>query len=824
MLAFGAAHPDVHVEVAGPLHTLLAKAQNITRVGIARMTRNATGEGAAVGIVDTGIDPTLADFRDPVTHKSRIAWLIDMSMKPLGLHADLEKKYGVVDDQGNVTSGAVMTGDEIDALIAKNQPIPQDPNGHGTHVASIAAGNGGGTAYIGMAPKATLVVARVTRDASGTIDNGDTLQGAAFVFDRAAALGMPLAANFSLGTDFGPHDGNTLWEKTLASFAGANQPGHAIVAAMGNSGSIVDTPIHQAVELTEARVRVPITASGDVQSGSVQIWVALRAGADVRVGLDGPDGTWVSPISDGQSQAHDSSDYNSGVIFGSKAPNTLVPDGSHGAIVVWSGKWPKGTYAVTLEGHGYADLYLEGLGDASLEGTTPAYFSDDSGATRSVREATVNLPATSPGIISVGCSIDNPSWTSMGGQKIGITEPILDDYGGLPVSDTRQAVSEGEVCYFSSAGPTLTGVPKPDILAPGAVVVGAMSQAALPGSPNSIFTTSCPPEKGTGNVDPKCMEIDPTHAVALGTSMSSPMVAGVIALLFQVDPTLTEDELRAVLQAGAHHFRGSAPYSDSVRPGRARWDRRARRARRDVAARRRPPRRRRELDDAQRGLSPRRRLDADDRDARAADRRGKARDPLRRLAAAPLRHPRRRRLGAADRAGRGAGPLHVRRERAAGPRERLHHARRDVRRRTDRCTCNHSRRARPLDRGLSLVFRGRVQRVAHRHGRPRAPALPFGAARPPSPRAVTLSDSGLRSLGRCGVGARAPSRGGSDGLPALRRRSRRGWRRGSWRERCWRRANQNDACVEPPANGVSRVRRRPWRAIQQAHVKSVRPR
>lgn len=568
LLAFGAAHPDVHVEVPGPLHTLLAHAQIITRASTARFDFGATGAGAAVGVVDTGIDPTLADFRDPTTKKSRIAWMLDLSMKPLGLHADLEKRFGITDDQGNVTNGAVLTGEDIDNLIATNQPIPEDPNGHGTHVASIAAGNGGGGPYIGMAPSAKLIVARVTRDASGSIDNGDTLQGEAFVFDRADNdLHVPVVANFSLGTDFGPHDGNTLWEKTLASFVGPNFPGHAIVAAMGNSGSIVDTPIHQAVEVTRDRVRVPITAFGDVESGSVQVWVALRAGADVKVGLDGPDGTWVSPISDGESQAHDTSEYQSGVIFGSSAPNTIVPQGSHGAIVVWTGKWHKGTYAVTIEGTGYADLYLEGLGDASLEGPTPAFFSDDSGATRSVREATVNLPATSPSIISVGCSVDNPSWTSLGGQKIGITEPLLDAYGGLPQGDTRQAVMDGEVCYFSSAGPTLTGVPKPDVLAPGAVVIGAMSQAALPGSPNSIFTTNCPPDKKTGKIDPKCMEIDATHAAALGTSMSSPMVAGVAELLLAADPTLTQDEIRALLQAGAHRFRGPAPYFDQSGPG-----------------------------------------------------------------------------------------------------------------------------------------------------------------------------------------------------------------------------------------------------------------
>jgi hypothetical protein len=44
--------------------------------------------------------------------------------------------------------------------------------------------------------------------------------------------------------------------------------------------------------------------------------------------------------------------------------------------------------------------------------------------------------------------------------------------------------------------------------------------------------------------------------------MSSPVVAGVVALLLQKDPTLTQDKVLALLQAGAHRFRGLAPFDD----------------------------------------------------------------------------------------------------------------------------------------------------------------------------------------------------------------------------------------------------------------------
>ncbi len=362
LIAFGAAHPTVHVEVAPPAHALLANAQFITRANAARSQRGADGTGVAVGIIDTGIDPTRPDFRDPITQASRIAWMLDYSMAPLGLHADLETKYGTTDANGNPL-GAVLTGADIDNLIAEANPVPVDTDGHGTHVASIAAGNGGGTAYIGIAPNASHHRrARVARFVGSTFETGDILAGTDFVFDRASAMNVPVVANLSLGSDFGSHDGNSMWEEALASYVGSQFPGRALVAAAGNSGSIAD-PVHQAIELTGTHVSVPINAS-NASSGTIQIWVALRAGADVRIGLDGPDGTWVSPVSDGNENAHDTSTYNSGVIFGSSAQNSPVPPNSQGGVVVWTGNWPSGTYAVTLEGRGYADLYLSASGAA----------------------------------------------------------------------------------------------------------------------------------------------------------------------------------------------------------------------------------------------------------------------------------------------------------------------------------------------------------------------------------------------------------------------------------------------------------------------------
>jgi subtilisin family serine protease len=566
LVAFAGAHPEAPLELYPPLHTLLDKSGQWTGAFAAHTTKGVDGTGVLVGVADTGLDVSHPDLIDRATGKSRVAWLLDLSLKPVGLYPDLEQKYGIKDAAGNVLAGAVLQGVDIDSLLAQKARAPQDEVGHGTHVTSIAAGNGGDAAtYVGVAPKATIVFARVTRDSSDSINNDDLLSGVGFIFDRADAIGKPVSVNLSLGSDFGPHDGSMSWEQVLASYVGPAHPGHALSIAAGNSGSVVETPVHQSVHVVPgSTTRVPLVTQG-AANGQVQVWVAMRYGASLNVGLDGPDGTWISPVSEGTQQGKSAAGYNAGVYNGSSAPQSPVPNGSHGAVVVWSGAWASGVYTITLEGEGTADLFVEATGDAAGSGGQNVGFA------YGVREGTINLPATHPGLIAVGCTVNRPKWVSIDHAQVGLTVPVLDQQGGLPdPSHATQSLVDGDVCWFSSAGPTLTGVPKPEIAAPGGVVVAAMSSQAAPGAPNSIFSNAdCPPlQKGGTAPDPKCLQVDPTHAVSVGTSMSAPQVAGAIALLFQRDPTLTQDKIVALLQAGAHQFRsGPTRFDDQGGPG-----------------------------------------------------------------------------------------------------------------------------------------------------------------------------------------------------------------------------------------------------------------
>jgi hypothetical protein len=556
-LSFAAAHPDLRVEVSPPLHLLLDTAAGY----IAATAANASGfegKGVLIGVADTGIDLTHANFRD-ASGGTRVQWLLDLSSPPIGKHPDLEQKYGSTDANGNVVTGAVWAKADIDALLTPGgiATLPKDEVGHGTLVAACAAGQD--PRYRGVAPQAGLLIARITDPGSDSIGNDELLRGVAFLFDLADSMNQPVVVNLSIGTDFGPHDGSLEWEQTLAGHVGPASPGHALVVAAGNSGSIVETPIHQNAHVARgATTRIPVTTLGASQSGGVQIWVAMHPGADLRVGLDAPGGTWISPVGNNGSAGKNTDAFNAAVYNGSQASNGQVPAQSHGAVIVWQGVWPEGTYYVTLSGSGTVDLYLQGTGDASSPGAV--------GFMDAVRESTINLPATHAGIISVGCTINKPSWQSVDDIPIGLEAPLLDRVGGQPAPNAmaRDPVG-GEPCWFSSAGPTVTGVPKPEIMAPGAAIIGALSQQALPPLATSVFTTDCPATP-KGPTD-RCQLIDSTHGVSAGTSFSAPLVAGAVALLFERDPTLTQDEVLAVLQGGAHPLRAAAMFDDQAGAG-----------------------------------------------------------------------------------------------------------------------------------------------------------------------------------------------------------------------------------------------------------------
>lgn len=164
----------------------------------------------------------------------------------------------------------------------------------------------------------------------------------------------------------------------------------------------------------------------------------------------------------------------------------------------------------------------------------------------------MTIPAGHPDLISVGATLNRTTWTDRLGDEITVNafgsakDPTLDS-----------------IAFFSSAGPTTDLRMKPDILAPGAFVVGAMSADADPRkSPVSIFS-----EAGTCSPAVDCAVVDATHAVTLGTSMAAPIITGALALLFEQNPALTGQRALTLLQAGARRPHGLVQYASQLGAG-----------------------------------------------------------------------------------------------------------------------------------------------------------------------------------------------------------------------------------------------------------------
>jgi len=552
---------DVRFGWSPPLRLLLDRADGWVQGSSFRNETGLTGRGALIGVIDSGVDASHPDLRTP-DGRTRIRYWLDFSRPPAGLHPELESELGC---DGSVPC-VVLTGDDIDALLANVDPSddPRDGFGHGTHVASLAAANGLSSSpprFVGVAPEAELIVVRATRP-SGAILDADVLRAARFVFERANELGVPAVVNLSLGSDFGGHDGSSGLERGLAALVGPEHPGRAIVVAAGNSAGLYAelTPelpgpfgIHTEVHVPRgASALVPIvtpgSGSGGVQ-GAVYAWIATRAGDELKIGVEDSSGTVIEPVESGGADQIESDDATITVINQSDAPPSPIPSDSPGAVVMISGSWPsERTFGLKLQGLASARIWVQGTGqlspDVSLGPLLP----------RAQKEGTVNVPASSPHVISVGATLNRSSWTDHAGEAVTFAE-----HGSLvdPPDDT--------VAFFSSAGPNALGVLKPDIVAPGANVIGAMSRDADPRDPTSVGifagVARC------DGFDAECFVVDDAHAVSSGTSMAAPIVAGAVALLLERDPGLDQDAVRALLAAGARPLEGVVLLEQQAGPG-----------------------------------------------------------------------------------------------------------------------------------------------------------------------------------------------------------------------------------------------------------------
>src|SRR4051794_31921779 len=125
-----------------------------------------------------------------------------------------------------------------------------------------------------------------------------------------------------------------------------------------------------------------------------------------------------------------------------------------------------------------------------------------------------------------------------GNDPIAITVGAVDDQGTQTPDDDAYAT-------WSSVGTTQDGVAKPDIGAPGAHIVSTLA-------PGSDFTRLCP----------DCI-VDGDYIRAGGTSMAAPVVSGVVALMLQLHPDWTPDQVKGTILSTRRQLPGGVDEVDA---------------------------------------------------------------------------------------------------------------------------------------------------------------------------------------------------------------------------------------------------------------------
>lgn len=510
------------------LNDTMRMVQRVNQVhnGSGGLPSGYTGKNVIIGYVDQGLDYNHPDFRDANGH-TRVLRYWDHTL-PNGPRTP-SYGYGQVWDSLDIATG-VSTSNELGTA-------------HGTTVAGAGSGNGlANGKNKGVAPDSKIIVVETNFALQNwTLSVADACD---YIFKVADTLGLPAVVNLSVGNYFGSHDGNDPASILIESLLDA-KPGRIVVCAAGNSGIQGKYHVHGNVDNDTSFVWLKNNPSSAIMPNSVyfDLWSDDFNNVRFGFGADKPAPSYGFRAYSGFHTAAEALAAPGGLTDVIKTPagDTLAKVEAYAEMVngtfhmeVLMSEIDSTSYIFRFatKGSGKYDMWSgawQGVNDfvsvlpsAAIEPDIVHYHMPDT------LQTIVSSWNCSEKVISVGNMRNRFSYTNNNG-------------GPYVPSDLTPP---GKLSGNSSKGPSRLGVIKPDITASGDVML----------SPAPLWLLNNPMYNAL-------IEIGGKHAANGGTSMASPVVAGIAALFLEKCKSSTYADFKQALTRNAvkDNFTGQTP-------------------------------------------------------------------------------------------------------------------------------------------------------------------------------------------------------------------------------------------------------------------------